>query len=247
MSHDDGESLAPGSGALTYAMLTAEARRQAALPRPKARGRREADVRRVPWWRVRTLRGSQGCPLWSRRDLCGSRPGDLRAGRDSSLARRPCSYSWSQSAWRSTGATAFAEVGVPRPPLARAACAPAPCPSGMPCCTTRPGAVPPCWCCSRQAGATTSGPRRYWSSGLCRCLSPGSRGTRASGRPARGARRQPRSPWPYGRGSDGRPVDRRARVLAEAFLRPRRPEAGGGQGPDGPAAGRRGDGESVES
>ncbi|MFE9126189.1 hypothetical protein ACFYOF_12330 [Streptomyces sp. NPDC007148] len=60
MSHDDGESLAPGSGALTYAMLTAEARRQAALPRPKARGRREADVRRVPWWRVRTLRGISG-------------------------------------------------------------------------------------------------------------------------------------------------------------------------------------------
>ncbi|MER7937241.1 MULTISPECIES: hypothetical protein [unclassified Streptomyces] len=58
MSHDD--RVAPGSGALTYAMLTAEARRQAALPRPKARGRREADVRKVPWWRVRTLRRISG-------------------------------------------------------------------------------------------------------------------------------------------------------------------------------------------
>jgi hypothetical protein len=41
-------------------MLTAEARRQAALPRPRARSRREADIREVPWWRVRTLRGISG-------------------------------------------------------------------------------------------------------------------------------------------------------------------------------------------
>lgn len=60
MSHDDGESLAPRSGAPTYAMLTAEARRQAALPRPRARSRREADIRRVPWWRVGTLRRMSG-------------------------------------------------------------------------------------------------------------------------------------------------------------------------------------------
>ncbi|MPY35831.1 hypothetical protein FNH09_32755 [Streptomyces adustus] len=60
MSYDGGGNLAPGSGALTYATLTDEARRQAALPRPKARGRREADVRTVPWWRVRTLRGISG-------------------------------------------------------------------------------------------------------------------------------------------------------------------------------------------
>ncbi|MEU6516297.1 hypothetical protein [Streptomyces sp. NPDC046978] len=63
MSYDGGENLAPGSGALTYAALTAEARRQAALPRPKAHGRREADVRRVPWWRVRTLREISGLSI----------------------------------------------------------------------------------------------------------------------------------------------------------------------------------------
>ncbi|MDX3258967.1 hypothetical protein PV336_06940 [Streptomyces sp. MI02-2A] len=55
-----GRAWRRGPAPLTYAMLTAEAGRQAALPRPKARGRREADVRRVPWWRVRTLRGISG-------------------------------------------------------------------------------------------------------------------------------------------------------------------------------------------
>ncbi|MFE6892708.1 hypothetical protein [Streptomyces sp. NPDC057694] len=60
MMHGEGERPAPGGGAPTYAMLTAEARRQAALPRPAARSRREADVRRVPWWRVRTLRRMSG-------------------------------------------------------------------------------------------------------------------------------------------------------------------------------------------
>ncbi|MFC9672822.1 hypothetical protein [Streptomyces sp. NPDC056949] len=60
MSHDDGESPAPRSGALTYAMVMAEARRQAALPRPTARSRREADVRKVRWWRVGTLRSISG-------------------------------------------------------------------------------------------------------------------------------------------------------------------------------------------
>ncbi|MFE2296590.1 hypothetical protein ACFXAW_00160 [Streptomyces sp. NPDC059445] len=61
MSHDDdGENPAPRSGALTYAVMTAEARRQAALPRPTARRRREADVRTVRWWRIRTLRSISG-------------------------------------------------------------------------------------------------------------------------------------------------------------------------------------------
>lgn len=46
--------------ALTYAMVMAEARRQAALPRPTARSRREADVRKVRWWRVGTLRSISG-------------------------------------------------------------------------------------------------------------------------------------------------------------------------------------------
>jgi hypothetical protein len=41
-------------------MFTAEAGRQAGLPRPRARSRREADVRKVPWWRVRTLRRISG-------------------------------------------------------------------------------------------------------------------------------------------------------------------------------------------
>ncbi|MFE6806530.1 hypothetical protein ACFVEN_33430 [Streptomyces sp. NPDC057681] len=60
MSHDDGESPAPRSGAPTYSMLMAEARRQATLPRPTARSRREADIRQVRWWRVRTLRSISG-------------------------------------------------------------------------------------------------------------------------------------------------------------------------------------------
>ncbi|MGW2819990.1 hypothetical protein ACWC24_03160 [Streptomyces sp. NPDC001443] len=63
MSYDGEGNLAPGFGTLTYAALTAEARRQAALPRPKARVRREADVRTAPWWRVRTLRGISGLSL----------------------------------------------------------------------------------------------------------------------------------------------------------------------------------------
>ncbi|MFF0142751.1 hypothetical protein ACFYRN_40760 [Streptomyces sp. NPDC005227] len=60
MSHDDGESPALRSGAVTYAVVTAEARRQAALPRPAARRGRETDVRTVRWWRVRTLRSFSG-------------------------------------------------------------------------------------------------------------------------------------------------------------------------------------------
>ncbi len=56
MSHDDGTSPTPRSGAPTYAMLMAEARRQAGLPRPTARSRREADIHKVRWWRVRMLR-----------------------------------------------------------------------------------------------------------------------------------------------------------------------------------------------
>ncbi|MER6461181.1 hypothetical protein ACWC4D_03480 [Streptomyces sp. NPDC001288] len=79
MPHDGGESPAPGSGAPTYATLAAEARRQAGLPRPRARSRREADIRGVPWWRVRTLRrisglstlaGAAGCAILALA-LCG--------------------------------------------------------------------------------------------------------------------------------------------------------------------------------
>ncbi|MFC8508497.1 hypothetical protein ACFU3J_30920 [Streptomyces sp. NPDC057411] len=45
---------------LTYAVLSAAARRQA-LP-PGRRPRREADARAVPWWRVRSLRRISGLP-----------------------------------------------------------------------------------------------------------------------------------------------------------------------------------------
>ncbi|WP_326783174.1 hypothetical protein [Streptomyces sp. NBC_00151] len=60
MSHDDGASPAPRSGAPTYTVLMAEARRQSALARPTTRSRREADIRKVRWWRVRTLRNIAG-------------------------------------------------------------------------------------------------------------------------------------------------------------------------------------------
>ncbi|MGW1463133.1 hypothetical protein ACWCPT_02085 [Streptomyces sp. NPDC002308] len=63
MPHDDGESPARRFDAPTYAVLAAEARRQAALPRPKARSRGESDVRSVPWWRVETLRSMSGLSI----------------------------------------------------------------------------------------------------------------------------------------------------------------------------------------
>ncbi|WP_420033273.1 hypothetical protein ACN2WE_12045 [Streptomyces sp. cg28] len=62
--------MAPRSGAPTYARLTAEARRQAALPRPGARSRREADIRGVPWWRVLTLRRMSGLSSLAGAALC---------------------------------------------------------------------------------------------------------------------------------------------------------------------------------
>ncbi|WP_432063649.1 hypothetical protein [Streptomyces sp. C10-9-1] len=52
------EGPAPGTG---YAAFAAEARRQAPSP-PAGRGRAEADVRRVAWWRVRTLRSLSQLP-----------------------------------------------------------------------------------------------------------------------------------------------------------------------------------------
>lgn len=178
MSYDGGEKLAPGSGPLTYAVLTAEARRRATLPRPKAHGRREADVQRVPWWRVRTLRGISGLSILAPAVICAVLVLVIYAlVGDSSLAPQALfvlvvavglALYGGYRLRSGGGATASA--------LARAACAPGPVSKRYALLYDPPWGGIACWCCSRQAGATTSGPRRYWNSGLCRCLSPGSRG-----------------------------------------------------------------------
>lgn len=223
MSHDDGESPAPRSGALTYAMVMAEARRQAALPRPTARSRREADVRKVRWWRVGTLRSISGLSTL------------ITALVFTCLLLAICLLvsPWIlPDAWAplvvSVGLALYGTYrlrGVPGETartLARAACAPGPVPKRYAVVYDPPWGGVALLVLFPAAGGDDVQPDGVLE--LMPFPQPWLRFVGAGKLPADlpvEPMRQPRTSWPSGRVADGCPLDRWAGVLAEALLRAR--------------------------